>query len=99
MVQNSVHLYSLQFISTIILHIVYIIGLLSNPIGVFMTGCLSWRQSHAWDVVSKIVLKITFWSDLHQYSCTNLCAQFLHKTETLIYTVNRPLVPSYDIAG
>ena len=32
-------------------------------------------------------------------SCTNLCAQFLHKTATLIYVVNRSLVAFYDIPG
>ena len=29
----------------------------------------------------------------------NLCAQFLHKTSTLIYAVYLPLVPSYDMPG
>ena len=30
---------------------------------------------------------------------TTLCVQFLHKTATLIYDVNRPLVAFYDIPG
>ena len=32
-------------------------------------------------------------------SCTKLCVKFLHKTTTLIYSVNPPLVASYDIPG
>ena len=39
----------------------------------------------------QIVLNISFWPELNYYRCTNLCAQFLHKTETLIYAVNHPL--------
>ena len=41
------------------------------------------------------VLNITYCPELNYYSCTNLCAQFLHKTATLIYAVNRPLVASF----
>ena len=33
------------------------------------------------------------------YILTNLCAQFLHKTATFVYTRYRPLVASYDIPG
>ena len=42
-----------------------------------------------------IKINITLWPELNQYSCTNLCAQFLHKTAILIYAVNLPLVASY----
>ena len=45
----------------------------------------------------QIVLNIILYPEPNQYSCTNLCVQFLHKTATLIYTLNRPLVASYDI--
>ena len=47
----------------------------------------------------QIVLNIALRPELNKYSCTNLCAQFLHKTSTLIYILNRPLVASYDIPG
>ena len=40
----------------------------------------------------QVVLNKTFWSELNEYSCTTLCAQFLHKTAKLIYAVNRRLV-------
>ena len=32
----------------------------------------------------QIVLNTTFCPELNKYSCTNLCAQFLHKTSTII---------------
>ena len=47
----------------------------------------------------QIGLNIIFLPELNQYSCRNLCTQFLHKTATLIYTLNYPLVASYDIHG
>ena len=47
-------------------------------------------------IQSQIVLNITSGQNS---SCTNLCTQFLHKTTTLIYALNRPLVASYDIPG
>ena len=37
----------------------------------------------------QIVLNIAFSSE---YSCTNVCAQFLHKISTLISFLNSPLV-------
>ena len=47
----------------------------------------------------QIVLNIAFCPELNEYSCINLCAQFLHKTSTFIYILNRHLVASYDIPG
>ena len=38
----------------------------------------------------QIVLNIIFWPEINEYSCTNLCVQLLHKTETLIYAVKSP---------
>ena len=45
----------------------------------------------------QIVIYITFCHELNYYSCSNLCAQFLHKTATFIYILNHTLVASYDI--
>ena len=47
----------------------------------------------------KIVLNIAFCPELNYHSCTNLCAQFLHKTSTVIHILNRPSVTLYDIHG
>ena len=63
------------------------------------TGCPSWRQPHAWDAISNSskynILDITQLIQLY----IHLSVKFLHKTATLIYTVNRPVVASYDILG
>ena len=55
--------------------------------------------NHMHGLQYQIVLNIIFWPELNSYSCTNLCAQFLHKTAMLIYAVNHPLVASYNIPG
>ena len=47
----------------------------------------------------QIVINIIFWPELNNISCTNLFVQFLHKTATLVYALNRPLVASYGIPG
>ena len=64
---------------------------MKNIGAVSTTGCHSWCQPHAWDVVS---------NNSKYYilaSCKNVCTQFLHKTATLIYILNRPLIASYGL--
>ena len=46
--------------------------------------------NHIRGMQCQIVLNKILWSVIYEYSCTNLCVQFLHKTAPLIYTVKPP---------
>ena len=59
-----------------------------------MTGCHRWHQPNVWDAVSNGSKHY-----IRARNSTNTVAQLLHKTATLIYAVNCPLVASYDIPG
>ena len=72
-------------------------GLLMKSIGAeFLRPDALPGVNHMRGMQYQIVINIIFWPEL---SCTNLCIQFLHKTVTLIYALNRPVVASYDIPG
>ena len=45
--------------------------------------------NHMHGMQYQIVLNIIFLPEINEYSCTNLCAQCLHKTATLIYAVKQ----------
>ena len=63
-----------------------------------MTICPSWRLPHAGDVISNSA-KYNILTGPQPIQLTHLCVQFLHRTATLIYVLNLPLVASYDIPG
>ena len=46
--------------------------------------------NHMGGMQYQIVLNIIFLPDINEYSRTNVCEKFLHKTATLIYTVKPP---------
>ena len=61
-----------------------------------MIGCPSWRQPNAWDAVSNSsrygILSKNQLIQLYKFVYT-----IPTQTATLIYTLNSPLVASYDI--